>query len=94
MKKVDRLLMKVRESQHSGDLQVGVCLVEQQDGGAWQSIINLWSDTGESERLVVNADTIEDAMAAVDKAQTEHAPTERRSKTRGSVVLIDSGIMA
>lgn len=94
MKKVDRLLMKVQESQHAGDLQVGVCLVEQQDGDVWQSVINLWSDTGEAERLVVNADTMEDAIAAIDKAQAEHVPAGRRSKQRGPVVLIDNGIMA
>ena len=94
MKKVDRLLMKAREVQRSDDLQVGVCLAEQQDGGGWQSVINLWSDTGEAERLVVNADTMEDAIAAIDKAQAEHVPAGRRSKQRGPVVLIDNGIMA
>lgn len=93
MKKVDRLLMKVQESQHAGDLQVGVCIVEQQDGGEWETYINLWSDNHESEQLVLTTDTMEEAMAAIDRVKAEHIPVGRYSKVRKPVIIINDGLI-
>ena len=92
MKKVDRLLMKARDAQRTDDLQVGVCLVEKQDGGEWETFINLWNDNHESEQIVLTTDTMEEAMAAIDRVKSEHIPVGRYSKVRQPVIIINDGL--
>lgn len=93
MKKVDRLLMKARDAQRTDDLQVGVCLVEKQDGGEWETFINLWNDNHESEQIVLTTDTMEEAMAAIDRVKSEHIPVGRYSKVRKPVIIINDGLI-
>ena len=92
MKKVDRLLMKARDAQRTDDLQVGVCLVEKQDGGEWETFINLWNDNHESEQIVLTTDTMEEAMAAIDRVKSEHISVGRYSKVRQPVIIINDGL--
>lgn len=92
MKKVDRLLMKARDAQRTDDLQVGVCLVEKQDGGEWETFINLWNDNHESEQIVLTTDTMEEAMAAIDRVKSEHIPVGRYSEVRQPVIIINDGL--
>ena len=93
MKKVDRLIMKAQASQRSGILQVSACLVEPV-GSGWQAIVNLWdgvaAPNGRTDRIVLDAGTQDEAIAAVEKMQSERAPAGYRSKDRGAVVLIGS----
>lgn len=85
MRRVDRLLLKVQEAQRLDAMQVSVCFV-QPAGDKWQAIVDLWDGEeypkGHTERLILEADTEEDAVAA-------HAPTGYRAKTTESVIIID-----
>lgn len=93
MRKVDRLLIKVQEAQRLDAMQVGVCFVNPA-GDKWQAIVDLWDGVdypkGQSERLILKADTQEEALAAIAEVKATHAPTGYRAKIMDSVIIIDT----
>ena len=93
MRRVDRLLLKVQEAQRLDAMQVSVCFV-QPAGDKWQAIVDLWDGEeypkGHTERLILEADTEEDAVAAIAEVEAAHAPTGYRAKTTESVIIINA----
>lgn len=83
MRRVDRLLLRVREAERLDAMQVSVCFVEP-SGDKWRAIVDLWdgveAPNGHTQRLILEAETEEEAA---------HAPTGYRAKTLGSVIIVD-----
>lgn len=92
MRRVDRLLLKVQEAQRLDAMQVSVCFV-QPAGDKWQAIVDLWDGKeypkGHTERLILEADTEKDAVAAIAEVEAAHAPTGYRAKITESVIIIN-----
>ena len=92
MRRVDRLLLKVREAERLDAMQVSVCFVEP-SGDKWRAIVDLWdgveAPNGHTQRLILEADTEEEAVAAIEEVEAAHAPTGYRAKTLGSVIIVD-----
>lgn len=91
MRRVDRLLLKVQEAQRLDAMQVSMCFVKPA-GDKWQAVVDLWDGVdypkGRTERLILEADTQEEALAARDEVEAAHAPTGYRAKTMDSVTII------
>ena len=94
MRKVDRLLIKVQEAVKLDAMQVSVAFVEP-DGDKWKAIVDLWDGvpSGKAERLILNADTQEEALAAIDEVQATHAPIGKRAYTGYEPTIIIDDIM-
>lgn len=92
MRRVDRLLIKVQEAQRLDAMQVSVCFVEP-IGSKWRAIVDLWDGVeypkGHTERLMLEADTEEEARAAIAEIEAVHAPTGYRAKAMESVIIIN-----
>lgn len=91
MRRVDRLLLKVREAERLDAMQVSVCFVEP-SGDKWRAIVDLWdgeeAPKGKTERLILEADTEEEAVAAIEEVEAAHAPTGHRAKAMEKAVII------
>lgn len=92
MKRIDRLLLKIQEAQRLDAMQVSVCLVER-SGEKWQAIVDLWDGVeapkGHTQRLILEANTKEEAVAAIEEIEAAHTPMGYRVKTLNGVILID-----
>ena len=92
MRRVDRLLLRVREAERLDAMQVSVCFVEP-SGDKWRAIVDLWdgveAPNGHTQRLILEAETEEEAVAAIEEVEAAHAPTGYRAKTLGSVIIVD-----
>ena len=73
-------------------MQVSVCFVEP-SGDKWRAIVDLWdgveAPNGHTQRLILEAETEEEAVAAIREVEAAHAPTGYRAKTLGSVIIVD-----
>ena len=62
MRRVDRLLLRVREAERLDAMQVSVCFVEP-SGDKWRAIVDLWdgveAPNGHTQRLILEAETEE-----------------------------------
>ena len=91
MRRVDRLLLKVQQAQRLDAMQVSVCFVEPA-GNKWRAIVDLWdggkAPDGHTERLILEADTEAEAIAAIKEVEAVHAPTGHRAKTLDSVIIV------
>lgn len=91
MRKVDMLLLKVQEAQKLDSMQVATCLVLPA-GDKWQAMIDLWDGVdypnGRSQRLILETDTKEEALAARDEVKAVHAPTGYRANTMDCVTIL------
>ena len=93
MRRVDRLLLRVREAERLDAMQVSVCFVEP-SGDKWRVIVDLWdgveAPNGHTQRLILEAETEEEAVAAIEEVEAAHAPTGNRIKAGdGATVIID-----
>ena len=92
MRRVDRLLLKVQEAERLDAMQVSVCFVEPA-GEKWRAIVDLWDGVdhpkGHTQRLILEADTEAEAIAAIEEVEAAHAPTGYRAKTLESAIIID-----
>lgn len=90
MRRVDRLLLKVQQAQRLEAMQVSVCFVEPA-GEKWRAVVDLWDgvEAGRTQRLTLEADTEDEAVAAIREVEAAHAPTGYRAKTLDSVIIID-----
>ena len=92
MRRVDRLLLKVQEAMRLDTMQVSVCFVEQYED-RWRAIVDLWdgveAPAGHTERLILEAKSKEEALAAIQEVEKSHTPTGFKAKTMDSVVIID-----
>lgn len=92
MRRVDRLLIKIQQAEKLDAMQVSVCFVQPR-GDKWEAVVDLWDGVdyprGKTERLILEADTQEDALAAIAEVEAAHTPTGRRAKTADSVIIID-----
>ena len=86
MRRVDRLLLRVREAERLDAMQVSVCFVEP-SGDKWRAIVE--APNGHTQRLILEAETEEEAVAAIEEVEAAHAPTGYRAKTLGSVIIVD-----
>lgn len=81
MRRVDRLLLRVREAERLDAMQVSVCFVEP-SGDKWRAIVDLWdgveAPNGHTQRLILEAETEEEAPAA---ARVEHFTPEKEHFT-------------
>ena len=91
MRRVDRLLLKVQEAERLDAMQVSVCFVEPA-GDKWRAIVDLWdgeeAPKGHTERLILEADTEDEAVAAIEEVESAHAPTGHRAKAMAKAVVI------
>jgi plastocyanin len=78
MRKVDRLLLKVQQAQRLDAMQVSVAFVEP-SGDKWRAIVDLWDGVdypnAKTQRLELELNTMEEAVAAVEEVKAAHAPT-------------------
>ena len=92
MRRVDRLLLKVQEAQRLDAMQVGVCFVERA-GDGWRAVVDMWDGVeapkGHTQRLTLEAQTEDEAIAAIKEVEAAHAPTGHRAKTLNSVIIVD-----
>ncbi len=92
MRKVDRLLLRVQEAQRLDAMQVSVCFVEP-SGDKWRAVVDLWDGAdppaGHTQRLILEADTKEEAEAAIREVEAVHAPTGRRAKALKGVIIVN-----
>jgi len=92
MRRVDRLLLKVQEAQQLDAMQVAVCFVERA-GDGWRAVVDLWDGVeapkGHTQRLTLEAETQDEAVAAIREVEAAHAPTGYRAKTLDSVIIVD-----
>lgn len=92
MRRVDRLLIKVKEAQRLDDMQVSICFVKRA-GEKWQAIVDLWDGKeppkGRTQRLIMEEDTESAALAAIKEVEAAHTPTGYKAKTLNRVILID-----
>ena len=92
MRRVDRLLLKIQEAERLDAMQVSVCFVEPA-GEKWRAIVDLWDGVerpkGHTQRLILEADTEEEAVKAIEEVEAAHAPTGYRAKTLDSAIIID-----
>lgn len=93
MRRVDRLLIKIQEAQRLEAMQVSVAFVEP-SGDKWRAIVDLWDGVdhpkGHTQRLILETETQEEAIAAVAEVEAAHAPTGYRAKTLGGVTIVDN----
>ena len=91
MRRVDRLLLRVREAERLDAMQVSVCFVEP-SGDKWRAIVDLWDGVeypkGKTERLVLECETEEEAIAAVHEVEAVHTPTGWRAKTMEPAIIV------
>lgn len=92
MRRVDRLLLKVQQAERLDAMQVSVAFVERA-GEKWRAIVDLWDGidypNGRTQRLIMDAETEAEAVAAIEEVEAAHAPTGYRAKTLESVVIVD-----
>jgi len=73
-------------------MQVSVCFV-QPARDKWQAIVDLWdreeAPKGHTKQLILEADTEEEAVAAITEVEAAHAPTVYRAKTLKATIIID-----
>lgn len=85
------MILKAQKAQRTDALQVSACLVEPVHNG-WQAIVDLWDGVappnGRTERIVMSSGTQEEAIAAIEKVQSEHAPVGYKAKQRRSTIII------
>ncbi len=91
MRRVDRLLLKVQQAERLDAMQVTVCFVEP-NGDKWRAIVDLWdgieAPAGHTQRLILEADTEKEAVAAIREVEAAHAPTGYRAKAMEKAVII------
>ena len=91
MRRVDRLLIKIQQAQRLDDLQVAVALVDHY-GEKWRAIVDLWDGVdypnGKTERLVLECETEEEAIAAIEEVEAVHTPTGWRAKTMEPAIIV------
>lgn len=93
MRRIDRLLIQVREAEKLDALQLTVAFIEHdQTSGKWKAVANLWDGVqppnGRTERIELECDTLEEAQEAVDGVNRVHAPTGKRAKAGAAPVVI------
>lgn len=94
MRRVDALLLKVQQAERLDDMQVSVCIVRH-PGEKWEAIVDLWNGVdyprGRSQRLILETDTEEEALAAIEEVKAAHAPTGHRASAIAdpSIIIID-----
>ena len=92
MRRVDRLLLRVREAERLDAMQVSVCFVEP-SGVKWRAIVDLCDGVeapeGHTQRLILEVETEKEAVAAIKEVEAAHAPTGYRAKALESVVIVD-----
>jgi len=91
MRRVDRLLLKIREAERLDALHLSVAFIERkEEGGSWTVIADLWDGvpSGRTQRLTMECDTLEEAQKAVDEIEEVHTPTGKRANAGASSVCI------
>lgn len=92
MRRVDRLLLKVQQAERLDAMQVSVAFVERA-GEKWRAIVDLWDGidypNGRTQRLIMDAETEAEAVAAIEEVEAAHAPTGYRAKTLDGVIIIN-----
>ncbi len=72
-------------------MQVTVCFVEP-SGDKWWAIVDLWDGAeppaGHTQRLILEEDTEEEAVATIREVEAAHAPTGYREKAMEKAVII------
>lgn len=93
MRRVDRLLLRVREAERLDALQLGVALIgKRTESGKWEVYADLWDGKfgGKTQRITMEFDTLEEAQNAVAEIEEVHSPTGNRIKAGdGATVIID-----
>ena len=73
-------------------MQVSVCFVEP-SGDKWRGYCRSVGRSRSPKRaytaLILEAETEEEAVAAIEEVEAAHAPTGYRAKTLGSVIIVD-----
>lgn len=96
MRKIDRLLLQIREAQRLDDLTVANALIGQRNPpeGSWEVYVDLWDGKygGKTERLTMECNSQEEALKAVKDVEEVHKPTGRKARIASGdapIFLID-----
>lgn len=94
MRRVDRLLLKIQQAERLDELQLAIAFIgKRTESGKWEVYADLWDgkQSGKTQRLTMEFDTLDEAQKAVAEIEDVHAPTGQRIRTsEGAVCIIDN----